>query len=107
MDVNRAWKIDTQQHAFDKPAGATDDLRYAMALNPHMRVMIVHGHYDLVTPYFTSKRIVDHMKLTDAQRALLRFETYEGGHMFYTWEASRIAFTRAARELTRHAVAAP
>lgn len=104
MDVNRAWKIDTQQHAFDRPAGATDDLRYAMALNPHMRVMIVHGLYDLVTPYFTSKRIVDHMKLTDAQRAMLSFETFRGGHMFYTWQASRIAFTKAARDLTAHAV---
>jgi len=93
MDVNSSWKVDTQAHAFELQVGATDDLRYAMALNPYMRVFITHGLYDMVTPYFSSDRLVDHMKLTDAQKQNLTVKHYRGGHMFYAWEASRVAFT--------------
>ena len=42
-EVNTAWKIDTEQHAFALPPGATDDFRYGMALNPHMKAFITHG----------------------------------------------------------------
>jgi hypothetical protein len=64
MDVNSSWTVDTRQHAFELQVGATDDLRYAMALNPYMKVFITHGLYDIVTPYFSSDRLIDHMKLT-------------------------------------------
>ena len=93
MDVNSSWKVDTQTHAFELQVGATDDLRYAMSLNPYMKVFITHGLYDMVTPYFSSDRLVDHMKLTGAQKQNLTVEHYKGGHMFYAWEASRVAFT--------------
>jgi len=93
MDVNLSWKVDTQTHAFELQVGATDDLRYAMALNPYMKVFITHGLYDMVTPYFSSDRLVDHMKLTDGQKQNLTVRHYSGGHMFYAWEASRVAFT--------------
>jgi len=93
MDVNASWKVDTQTHAFELQVGATDDLRYAMALNPYMKVFITHGLYDMVTPYFSSDRLIDHMKLTGAQKQNLTVEHYRGGHMFYAWEASRVAFT--------------
>jgi carboxypeptidase C (cathepsin A) len=97
MDVNTAWKVDTQGHAFELQVGATDDLRYAMALNPYMKVFITHGLYDMVTPYCSSDRLVDHMKLTDAQRKNLTVEHFNGGHMFYAWEKSRVAFTKSIR----------
>jgi carboxypeptidase C (cathepsin A) len=93
MDVNSSWKVDTQAHAFELQVGATDDLRYAMSLNPYMKVFITHGLYDMVTPYFSSDRLVDHMKLTSEQKQNITVEHYMGGHMFYAWEASRVAFT--------------
>jgi carboxypeptidase C (cathepsin A) len=97
MDVNSSWKVDTQTHAFELQVGATDDLRYAMALNPYMKVFITHGLYDMVTPYFSSDRLIDHMKLTDAQKQNVTVEHYNGGHMFYAWQASRVAFTDSIR----------
>ena len=42
-EVNTAWKNDSEQHAFAAPPGATDDFRYGMALNPHMRAFITHA----------------------------------------------------------------
>ena len=95
LDVNQAWKLDNEQHVLDRHVGATDDLRYALSLNPHMRVLISHGTYDLVTPYFSSDRIAGHMKLDEATRGRIDIEHFIGGHMFYTIDESRAGFRDA------------
>ena len=92
MDVHKAWKADEQRHALEGPAGAIDDLRFAMSMNPNMKVLIAHGYYDMVTPYFSSERLVEQMKLLPEQRGNLFLRYFGGGHMFYTWEDSRRAF---------------
>jgi carboxypeptidase C (cathepsin A) len=92
FEVNRAWKRDDNPHAFDLIIGATDDLRFAMSMNPDMKVFITHGYFDMVTPYFSSQRLIEQMKLLPEQRKNLSFKNFYGGHMFYTWEASRKAF---------------
>ena len=97
LDANKAWKRDDDAHAFDLTVGATDDLRFAMSMNPDMRVFIAHGRLDMVTPYFSSKRLIEQMKLLPEQRKMLSFESFHGGHMFYTWDASRKAFRDWAR----------
>jgi carboxypeptidase C (cathepsin A) len=97
LEVNSAWKNDRKAHAFDLTLGATDDLRYAMALNPFMKVFIVHGTFDLVTPYFSSERLVSLMRLTKEQKEKMTLEKYFGGHMFYTWKKSREAFANAMK----------
>ena len=94
-EVNLAWKDDTKQHAFAPPPGATDDFRYGMALNPHMKAFITHGQYDLVTPYYASDRLRNLMRLDPQMADRLTVQHYGGGHMFYAWEASRHAFTAA------------
>jgi carboxypeptidase C (cathepsin A) len=99
MDVNRDWKRDEQLHALSGPAGATDDLRFAMSMNPDMKVAITHGYYDMVTPYFSSERLVEQMKLQPQQREKLFIRHFDGGHMFYTWDKSRRAFRDWARSL--------
>jgi carboxypeptidase C (cathepsin A) len=92
MEVNEAWKVDFKRHGLECNLGATDDLRYGMSINPHMKVRITHGLYDLVTPYFSSERICRQMKLSEGQSAKLSLKHYRGGHMFYAWEESRRAF---------------
>ncbi len=94
-EVNTAWKIDTEQHAFALPPGATDDFRYGMALNPHMKAFITHGRYDLVTPYYASDRLRNLMRLDPQMAERLTVRHFGGGHMFYAWEASRREFTEA------------
>jgi carboxypeptidase C (cathepsin A) len=91
-DVNSAWKRDDGKHVLDGPVGSIDDLRYAMSMNPEMKVLITHGYYDLVTPYFSSERLVEQMKLLPEQRRHLSLKHFGGGHMFYTWDDSRRAF---------------
>ncbi len=91
-EVNLAWKNDAETHAFAPPPGATDDFRYGMALNPHMKAFITHGQHDLVTPYYTSDRLRNLMKLDPQVADRLTVQHYGGGHMFYAWETSRHAF---------------
>jgi carboxypeptidase C (cathepsin A) len=61
----------------------TSDLRDAMTKNPHMKVLIASGYYDLATPY----RAVEHALATQGFDPILRknimIEKYDAGHMMY------------------------
>ncbi len=103
-EVNREWTEDTEQHAFTPPAGATDDFRYGMSLNPHMKAFITHGRYDLVTPYYASDRLRNLMRLDPEMADRLTVRHFGGGHMFYAWETSRRSFTEAIGSFVADAV---
>jgi carboxypeptidase C (cathepsin A) len=90
-EVNSAWDRGANQ---DKPVG---DLRQAMANDPKMGVLIVHGYNDLSCPYFTSALILDQMPVAMASPA--RLAVYPGGHMFYSRDGSAQAFKRDAQAL--------
>lgn len=98
-EVNNSWKVDIKRHALESQIGATDDLRYGMSLNPHMKVVISHGYFDLVTPFFTANRLANLMKLDDERKRQLRVKHYAGGHMYYTWQRSREEFYRDMQAL--------
>ncbi|WP_165234892.1 S10 family peptidase [Aquisphaera insulae] len=61
----------------------TGPLSEALTKNPHMKVLIASGYYDLATPY----RAVDHalarLGLDPAIRGNISTTTYEAGHMMY------------------------
>lgn len=60
-----------------------DTLRHAMSVNPHLRVHVASGYYDLATPYFATQHTLDHLGLEEELRANLSTSTYESGHMMY------------------------
>ena len=104
-EVNAAWKNDADHHAFDATIpGATDDFRYGMALNPHLRAFITHGRHDLVTPYYASDRLRNLMRLDPDTVGRLTVRHFPGGHMFYAWETSRRQFTTAVAEFVAASV---
>ena len=105
LEVNQAWKEDTQRHFFAPPEGATDSFRYGMALNPHMRAFLTHGRYDMATPYYASDRLRNLMRLDPDTTGRLTVRHFEGGHMFYAWEESRRGFTAAIEEFVAGALA--
>ena len=73
-----------------------------------MRVLIVNGRYDLVTPYLASRWLVDQLEIPAAMRAAIQLRVYEGGHMVYMRPASRTLLARDASELyAARALAAP
>jgi carboxypeptidase C (cathepsin A) len=90
-EVNAAWDRGANE---DKPVS---DLRQAIANDPNMGVLIVHGYNDLSCPYFASRLIIDQipkMAMTPVHLAV-----YPGGHMFYSRDGSAQAFKRDAKTL--------
>jgi len=77
-DVNRLWDRQT-----DLRKGSVPDLREAVAADPKLRVLIVHGWNDLSCPFMGSILTVDQMPIMgDSTR--VQVHEYNGGHMFYT-----------------------
>ena len=71
-------------------------LRAAMAKNPHLKVLVASGTYDLATPYAATDYTLAHMKLDPALRRNVRVETYEAGHMMYVHGPSLAKLKRDA-----------
>ncbi|MEX2450798.1 MAG: septum formation initiator [Rhodospirillales bacterium] len=81
------------------PPGAAENLENAFKRIEGLRGLLVHGLYDLVTPYFGSAVLVNQLDLEPALRERLILRNYEGGHMFYSHAVSRAAFYDDARRL--------
>ncbi|CAA2103523.1 hypothetical protein MBUL_02238 [Methylobacterium bullatum] len=73
-------------------------LRGVMALDGNLRVLVAHGFTDLVTPYFTSKLLIDQLPAFGGDRRI-DLAVYPGGHMFYSRPDSRAAFHKDASDL--------
>ena len=60
-----------------------ETMRKAMTYNPHLKVFVANGYYDLGTPYFATEYTFDHLSLDEDQRKNISMEYYEAGHMMY------------------------
>ncbi len=92
--VNGAWRYGRGR----RPAESFSELRRGIARDPKLRVLVVHGLTDLVTPYFASELLLRQIPAYGGERRAT-LATYPGGHMFYTRDASRIAFRDDVRAL--------
>ena len=61
----------------------SEALRQAFAKNPHMRLFVASGHYDLATPYFATTFTLNHMGLDPSLKKNISTAEYEAGHMMY------------------------
>jgi carboxypeptidase C (cathepsin A) len=77
------------------------DLADAMRRSPTLRVLVVHGYYDLVTPYFAAQYAVSHMGLDPALRSNMIFRNYAGGHSMYTEKPTLSQISRDVGEFIR------
>lgn len=69
--------------AGDGHPDTSEALRAGMAKNPHMRVYIASGFFDLATPYFATQWTLAHMGLDPEVRGNVSTGEYEAGHMMY------------------------
>lgn len=85
----------------NEPHEAVSNLREALALDPNLNALVVHGATDLVTPYFDSQLALDRLTALggDADKGRVGLEVLRGGHMFYVHNNSRAALKEAARKL--------
>jgi carboxypeptidase C (cathepsin A) len=58
-------------------------LRRAMTINPHLKVFVANGYYDLATPFFATEYTFSHLGLDESLRSNVSMGYYEAGHMMY------------------------
>jgi carboxypeptidase C (cathepsin A) len=65
-----------------------ETLRRAMNLNPHLKVYVANGYFDLATPHFASDYTMNHLMLNAPLDRNIRRCYYEAGHMMYAHQPS-------------------
>jgi len=60
-----------------------ETMRKAMTYNPHLKVFVANGYYDLGTPYFATEYTFHHLGLNKSLQQNVSMEYYEAGHMMY------------------------
>ena len=92
-EVNNQWDRST-----DLRVGSVPDLRMAVAADPKLRVLILHGWNDLSCPFMGSILSVDQMPLMgDPNR--VQVHEFPGGHMFYTRPANGAGLHELAEKM--------
>jgi carboxypeptidase C (cathepsin A) len=94
--VERAWDFGRGL----SPAESVTELRQILALDPKLKVLVAHGLFDLATPYFGSKILLDQLPAF-ATPPRVKLVVFPGGHMFYARDASRKAFRTEAEALMK------
>ena len=71
-------------------------MRQILALDPKLKLLVAHGLFDLATPYFGSKVLLDQLPAY-ASPERVKLVVYPGGHMFYSRDGARQAFRSRGR----------
>ena len=88
-----------------KPVDVTVPLSRAMRANPHLRVRIEYGYYDLATPYGAAEDTVAHLRLPDGALDRIEHAYFETGHMPYVGAATRAEEAEGITDFVRRAAA--
>lgn len=67
---------------------ASETLRDAMSQNPHLKLFVACGYYDLATPQFAMTYTADHLMLAPEYRDRVTIDYYEAGHMMYILDSA-------------------
>ncbi|CAO3443236.1 S10 family peptidase [Azospirillum largimobile] len=97
--VNRNWEWPRMS-----VPSAVDALQTALTLQPALRVLIVHGRTDLITPYMASRWVASRLELPAGERDRVAVTVHPGGHMMYTRAEGRAALAADARALVGEAL---
>jgi carboxypeptidase C (cathepsin A) len=94
--VERSWDFGRGLN----PPQSTSQLRQILALDPKLKLLVGHGLFDLATPYFGSKIVLDQLPAYAAPERV-KLVVYTGGHMFYSRDTARQAFRSEAETLMK------
>jgi len=95
FDANKDWDWGK---GMGRPESISS-LQAALSLARRTHVLVAHGLFDLVTPYFATELMLRMLPPGEADR--VRLAVYPGGHMFYSEDASRAALRQDAQALYR------
>ena len=70
------------------------DLSTALRINPALKVLVASGYFDMVTPFFDAEYTLNRHGIRAEQ---VEYEYYQGGHMMYVNEPSRLELLQDTR----------
>ena len=94
--VEKAWDFGRGLN----PTESISQLRQILALDPKLKLLVGHGLFDLATPYFGTKILLDQLPAY-ASPERVKLVVYPGGHMFYSRDAARQAFRGEVQALMK------
>ncbi|UXN60463.1 hypothetical protein [Phyllobacterium zundukense] len=74
--------------------GGVADLTSALSADPHLKIMALHGYYDMATPFFTTET---QLQLAGLDK-VIPVHVFASGHMNYYVEAARPLFKKVFDE---------
>jgi len=79
---NKVWPWSYADHE-NRYVNVAETLRHAMCANPHLKVHVANGYYDLATPYFATRYTFNRLSLEKELQDHVTMSYYEAGHMMY------------------------
>jgi carboxypeptidase C (cathepsin A) len=83
-DAHKAWNWNRGEAKGNSYASTTPDLARALRRNPHLKVLVASGRYDLGTPYSATDWSLAQLDVPAEVRARITHRYYDAGHMMYT-----------------------
>ncbi|HTS22170.1 MAG TPA: peptidase S10 [Casimicrobiaceae bacterium] len=87
MDAHKQWNWNRGEEKGNAFASTSPDLSRALRRNPHLRVLVASGHYDLGTPYSATDWSLAQLDVPPDVLGRVEHHYYDAGHMMYTREA--------------------
>jgi carboxypeptidase C (cathepsin A) len=94
MEAHKQWNWNRGEEKGNSFACTSPDLSRAMRRNPHLRVLVASGHYDLGTPFSASNWSLAQLDVPPEVFARVEHHYYDAGHMMYTREADMMKLKR-------------
>ncbi len=93
-EAHEHWNWNRGEAKGNGYACTSPDLARALRRNPHLRVLVASGRYDLGTPYSASDWSLAQLDAPPEVLARVTHHYYDAGHMMYTREADMLKLKR-------------
>jgi carboxypeptidase C (cathepsin A) len=86
MEAHKAWNWNRGEEKGNAFTSTSPDLSRALRRNPHLRVLVASGHYDLGTPYSATDWSLAQLDAPADVLKRVQHHYFDAGHMMYTRE---------------------
>lgn len=102
--THEQWSYDQHQNRF---VDVAETLRKVMNENPHLRIYVGNGYYDLATPFFATEYTFSRLGVDASLAKNVSMAYYDGGHMMYIHRPSLAKMKQDLAAFVKRAMGGP